>query len=251
MITRKSHEQIALMRRAGRVVAEMHEVCIRAAKPGATTLDVDRVAREVIDRRGARSNFLGYHGFPAVVCTSPNDVIVHGIPSDTVVLEEGDILSIDCGAIIEGWHADAAVTVPVGEIDDESKRLIQVTRGSLEAAIDQVVEGQPARRRRAPRSRGKAEAAGFTWCASTSATGSAPRCTRTRRSRTTGRPGKGMRLKEGHVLAIEPMVNAGGPETEVLDDGWTVITRDGRRSAHFEHTIAVTDHGPEVLTLPW
>ncbi len=141
VITRKNREQIALMRRAGRVVAEMHEVCIRAAKPGATTADLDRVAREVLERRGARSNFLGYHGFPAVVCTSPNDVIVHGIPSDTVVLDEGDILSIDCGAIIEGWHADAAITVPVGEVDDESKRLIEVTRGSLEAAIDQVVAG--------------------------------------------------------------------------------------------------------------
>src|SRR5438067_8243920 len=122
------------MRRAGRVVAEMHDLCGQAAKPGATTLEIDRVAREVIDRRGARSNFLGYHGFPAVVCTSPNNVIVHGIPSETVVLQEGDIFSIDCGAIIEGWHADAAVTVPVGEIDDESKRLIQVTRASLEAA---------------------------------------------------------------------------------------------------------------------
>ncbi|HZP27985.1 MAG TPA: M24 family metallopeptidase, partial [Acidimicrobiia bacterium] len=106
MITRKSRDQIAIMRRAGKVVAEMHEVCIRAAKVGATTLDVDAAAREVIERRGARSNFLGYHGFPAVVCTSPNEVIVHGIPSDRVVLEEGDILSIDCGAIIEGWHAD-------------------------------------------------------------------------------------------------------------------------------------------------
>ena len=141
MITRKSADQIALMRRAGRVVAEMHEVCIRAAKPGATTLDVDAAAREVIERRGARSNFLGYHGFPAVVCTSPNDVIVHGIPSDDVVLADGDILSIDCGAIIEGWHADAAVTIPVGDVDEESKHLIEITRRSLEAAIDQVVEG--------------------------------------------------------------------------------------------------------------
>ena len=129
------------MRRAGTVVAEMHEVCIRAAKPGATTADIDRAARDVLDRRGARSNFLNYRGFPAVVCTSPNDVIVHGIPSDDVKLEDGDILSIDCGAIIEGWHADAAVTVPVGDIDDESTRLLDVTRASLEAAIEQVVEG--------------------------------------------------------------------------------------------------------------
>ena len=250
MITRKSREQIALMRRAGKVVAEMHEVCIRAAKPGATTLDVDRVAREVIERRGARSNFLGYHGFPAVVCTSPNDVIVHGIPSDTVVLEEGDILSIDCGAIIEGWHADAAVTVPVGEIDDESKRLIQVTRGSLEAAIDQVVEGKQLGDVGAA-VEGKAEAAGFTVVREYVGHGIGTAMHEDPQIPNYGPPGKGMRLKAGHVLAIEPMVNAGGPETEVLDDGWTVITRDGRRSAHFEHTIAVTDHGPEVLTLPW
>ena len=205
----------------------------------------------MIERRGARSNFLGYHGFPAVVCTSPNDVIVHGIPSDDVVLADGDILSIDCGAIIEGWHADAAVTVPIGDVDDESKRLIEVTRRSLEAAIDQVVEGhrlgdvgaavegiaERGRVHRGARVR--------------RATGSAPPCTKTRRCPTTGPAGRGMKLKEGHVLAIEPMVNAGTAETEVLDDGWTVVTADGRRSAHFEHTIAVTDHGPEVLTLPW
>ena len=126
MITRKNTGQIALMRRAGKVVAEMHEVCIRAAKPGATTLDVDAAARDVIERRGARSNFLGYHGFPAVVCTSPNDVIVHGIPG-SYRLKEGDIISIDCGAIIDGWHGDAAFTTGVGTIDPEAARLIEVT----------------------------------------------------------------------------------------------------------------------------
>jgi methionyl aminopeptidase len=250
VITRKSSGQIALMRRAGKVVAEMHEVCIRAAKPGATTLDVDRVAREVIERRGAVSNFLGYHGFPAVVCTSPNDVIVHGIPSETVVLEEGDILSIDCGAIVEGWHADAAVTVPVGEVDDESKRLIQVTRASLEAAIEQVVAGRQLGDIGAA-VEGKAEAAGFTVVREYVGHGIGTAMHEDPQVPNYGPPGRGMRLKEGHVLAIEPMVNAGGPETELLDDGWTVVTRDGRRSAHFEHTIAVTDHGPEVLTLPW
>jgi len=250
VITRKSREQIALMRRAGKVVAEMHEVCIRAAKPGATTLDTDRVAREVIERRGARSNFLGYHGFPAVVCTSPNDVIVHGIPSDTVVLDEGDILSIDCGAIIEGWHADAAVTIPVGEIDDESKRLIHVTRASLEAAIEQVVAGRQLGDVGAA-VEGKAEAAGFSVVREYVGDDIGTAMQQDTQVPNNGPPGRGMRLKEGHVLAIEPMVNAGGPETEVLDDGWTVITRDGRRSAHFEHTLAVTAHGPEVLTLPW
>src|SRR2546423_8992579 len=130
---RRSSEEIAKMRRAGRVVAEMHEACIAAAKPGVTTADLDRVARDVLERRGARSNFLNYHGFPAVICTSPNDVIVHGIPGG-YRLEEGDILSLDCGAIIEGWHAAAALTIPIGEIDEESRRRIDVTRHSLEPA---------------------------------------------------------------------------------------------------------------------
>jgi methionyl aminopeptidase len=249
MITRKNPAQIALMRRAGKVVAEMHEVCTRAAKPGATTLDVDAVAREVLERRGARSNFLGYNGFPAVVCTSPNDVIVHGIPSDKVVLEEGDILSIDCGAIIEGWHADAAVTVPVGEIDDESKRLIAVTRQSLEAAIEEVFEGHRLGDIGAA-VEGIAEGAGFTVVREYVGHGIGTAMHEDPQIPNYGPAGRGMKLKEGHVLAIEPMVNAGTAETEVLDDGWTVITADGRRSAHFEHTIAVTEHGPEVLTVP-
>jgi methionyl aminopeptidase len=249
VITRKNRDQIALMRRAGKVVAEMHERCGAAAKPGATTLDIDRVAREVIDRRGARSNFLGYRGFPAVVCTSPNHVIVHGIPTGDVVLEEGDILSIDCGAIIEGWHADAAITVPVGEIDAESQRLIDVTRASLDAAIEQLVEGNRLGDVGAA-VEGKAEAAGFTVVREYVGHGIGTAMHEEPQVPNYGPAGRGMKLKEGHVLAIEPMVNAGGPETEVLADGWTVVTRDGRRSAHFEHTIAVTEHGPEVLTLP-
>jgi len=249
VITRKTKDQIALMRRAGKVVAEMHEECIRAAKAGATTLDVDRVAREVIDRRGARSNFLGYHGFPAVVCTSPNDVIVHGIPSDSVVLHDGDILSIDCGAIIEGWHADAAVTVPIGEIDDESQVLIDVTRRSLELAIDQVVEGHRLGDIGAA-VEGIAEKNGFTVVREYVGHGIGTAMHEEPQVPNYGPAGRGLKLKEGMVLAIEPMVNAGSAETVVLDDGWTVVTRDHHRSAHFEHTIAVTEHGPEVLTLP-
>ena len=249
MITRKTKDQIALMRRAGKVVAEMHEECIRAAKAGATTMDVDRVARDVIDRRGARSNFLGYHGFPAVVCTSPNDVIVHGIPSDSVVLREGDILSIDCGAIIEGWHADAAVTVPIGDIDDESQLLIDITRRSLELAIEQVVEGHRLGDIGAA-VEGIAEENGFTVVREYVGHGIGTAMHEEPQVPNYGPAGRGLKLKEGMVLAIEPMVNAGSAETVVLDDGWTVVTRDHRRSAHFEHTIAVTEHGPEVLTLP-
>jgi methionyl aminopeptidase len=249
LITRKNATQIALMRRAGAVVAEMHERCIRAAVPGATTLDVDAVAREVLAERGARSNFLGYHGFPAVVCTSPNEVVVHGIPRAEVVLREGDILSIDCGAIIEGWHADAAVTVPIGEVDDESTRLMDVTRASLDAAIEQVVEGRRLGDIGAA-VEGIAERAGFAVVREYVGHGIGTAMHEEPDVPNYGPAGRGMKLKEGHVFAIEPMVNAGGAETEVLDDGWTVVTRDGRRSAHFEHTIAVTDHGPEVLTLP-
>jgi methionyl aminopeptidase len=249
LITRKNAEQVALMRRAGEVVAEMHERCIRAAVPGATTLDVDAVAREVLAMRGARSNFLGYHGFPAVVCTSPNDVIVHGIPSADVVLRDGDILSIDCGAIIEGWHADAAVTVPIGDVDDESARLMEVTRRSLEAAIDQVVEGHRLGDIGAA-VEGIAERGGFSVVREYVGHGIGTAMHEDPNVPNYGPAGRGMKLKEGHVLAIEPMVNAGTAETEVLDDGWTVVTLDGRRSAHFEHTIAVTEHGPEVLTLP-
>jgi methionyl aminopeptidase len=251
VITRKSREQIALMRKAGKVVAEMHEVCVRAAKPGATTADVDQVAREVLDRRGARSNFLGYGNppFPSVVCASPNEVIVHGIPSEKVVLREGDILSIDCGAIIEGWHADAALTVPVGDIDDESKRLLEVTRTSLEAAIEHVTQSDRLGDIGAA-VEGVAEAAGFSVVREYVGHGIGTAMHEEPQIPNYGPPGRGLKLKEGMVLAIEPMVNAGGAATELLADGWTVVTKDRRRSAHFEHTVAVSANGPEVLTLP-
>jgi methionyl aminopeptidase len=249
VITRKSRDQVALMRRAGKVVAEMHEECVRAAKPGVTTADIDQVARDVIERRRARSNFLGYHGFPAVICTSPNEVIVHGIPGG-YVLHEGDILSIDCGAIIEGWHADAALTIPIGEVDDESRRLIEVTRHSLELAIDEVVSGNRLSDVGAA-VENVAQAAGFSIVREYVGHGIGTAMHEEPQVPNYGPPGRGLKLKEGLVLAIEPMVNAGGPGTRTLDDGWTVVTADGRRSAHFEHTVAVTEHGPEVLTLPW
>lgn len=249
MITRKTAEQIALMRRAGRVVAEMHEACTRAARPGATTLDVDAAARAVLERRGARSNFLNYHGFPAVVCTSLNEVIVHGIPSETVVMDEGAILSIDCGAIIEGWHGDAAITIPIGEIDDESQRLIDATRACLEDAIEEIVAGNRLGDiGHAVESR--ALAAGFSVVREYVGHGIGTAMHEEPQVANYGPPGRGMKIHEGHVLAIEPMINVGTHETQTLADGWTVVTRDGKRSAHFEHTIACTEHGPEVLTLP-
>jgi methionyl aminopeptidase len=235
------------MRRAGRVVAEMHEECIRAAKPGATTADLDRAARDVLDRRNARSNFLNYHGFPAVACISPNEVIVHGIPGPRR-LEEGDIVSIDCGAIIEGWHADAAVTVPVGKIDEESQRLIAVTRAALGAAIREVRAGNRLTDLGAA-CEGVVTAAGFSVVREYVGHGIGTAMHEEPDVPNYGPPGRGLKLKPGVVLAIEPMVNVGEPGTLLLDDGWTVVTADGARSAHFEHTVAVTDDGPEVLTV--
>ena len=236
------------MRRAGRVVAEMHEECTRAAKPGATTGDLDAVARDVLDRRGARSNFLNYHGFPAVACVSPNEVIVHGIPGDRV-LEEGDIVSIDCGAIIEGWHADAAITVPVGAIDTAAQRLIDVTRASLDAAIVHVVEGQTLGDLGAA-VEGLVKDNGFAVVREYVGHGIGTAMHEPPDVPNHGRAGRGMRLREGVVLAIEPMVTEGRATTRLLDDGWTVVTADGKRAAHFEHSVAVTEHGPEILTLP-
>lgn len=250
MITRKSADQIALMRRAGRVVAEMHEVCVRAAVPGATTADVDSAAREVLARRGARSNFLDYHGYPAVICASPNEVIVHGIPGE-YRLAEGDILSIDCGAIVEGWHADAAVTVPIGDVDDVDRRLIEVTRLSLEAALDEVSAGRTLGDLGAA-VQDVAEGAGFSVVREYVGHGIGTAMHEEPQvPNYAGGPNHRYRLRPGIVLAIEPMVNVGTAETEVLDDGWGVVTADGRRSAHFEHTVALTEHGAEVLTLPW
>jgi methionyl aminopeptidase len=249
VITRKTPEQIALMRRAGTIVAEMHEVCVRAARPGATTADLDLAAREVLERRGAQSNFLGYHGFPAVACISPNEVIVHGIPGDRV-LEEGDIVSIDCGAIVEGWHADAAVTVPVGEIDEESKRLIDVTRRALQASIDATVAGNRLGDVGAV-SEAVVEKAGFTVVREYVGHGIGTAMHEEPQVPNYGPAGRGLRLKPGLVIAIEPMVNAGSARSRVLSDGWTVVTADASRSAHFEHTVAIGEDGPEVLTLPW
>ncbi len=245
---RRNAGELAKMRRAGKVVAEMHEATREAARPGVTTAYLDSVARDVLSRRGATSNFLGYHGFPAVICTSPNDMIVHGIPGD-YVLEEGDILSIDCGAIIEGYHGDAAYTMAIGAVPEEARRLIEVTERSLWAGIEQLVAGH--RLHEVGRAvQDVAEGAGFTVVREYvgHAIGTAMHEQPQVPNYWPGSPGPV--LKTGMVYAVEPMVNAGSPETRVLDDNWSVVTADGHLSAHFEHTIAVTDDGPEVFTLP-
>ena len=236
------------MRRAGRVVAEIMEATRRAIRPGVTTRELDAVARGVLDGRGARSNFLNYHGFPAVICTSPNSMIVHGIPGD-YVLAEGDILSIDCGAIVEGYHGDAAYTAGVGEISPAATRLLEVTERALWAGIDELVIGQ--RLHEVGRAvQDVAEAAGYSVVREYvgHAVGTEMHESPQVPNYWPGTPGP--TLKEGMVFAIEPMVNVGTYDTYVLEDGWGVMTQDGQLSAHFEHTIAVTDNGPEVFTLP-
>jgi methionyl aminopeptidase len=245
-VLRKSREQLAKMRQAGRVVAEMHD-CIRAAiRPGISTAELDLIGREVLARRGATSNFLGYHGFPAVICTSPNDMIVHGIPG-RYRLKEGDIISIDCGAIIDGWHGDAAFTAPVGEVSPEATRLMEVTERSLYAGIEQIVDGN--RISDIGHAVQKvAEAAGYSVVREYVGHAIGTAMHEKPEVPNYGEPGKGQKLRPGMVFAVEPMVNAGGRQTRTLDDGWSVVTLDGSLSAHFEHTIAVTDHGPEILT---
>jgi methionyl aminopeptidase len=247
-LARRSAAQLASMRAAGRVVAEMHE-CIRLAiRPGVSTLELDRIGREVLDRRGAASNFLGYHGYPAVICASPNGVIVHGIP-DATVLEEGDIVSIDCGAVVDGWHGDAAFTAPVGTVDAAARDLIAATEASLAAGIAAMVAGNHLSDI-GHAVQTVAEAAGFAVVREYVGHGIGRAMHEPPDVANYGPPGRGPELVPGLALAVEPMLNAGSAETVLLDDGWSVVTADGSRSAHAEHTIVVTDDGPAIYTLP-
>jgi methionyl aminopeptidase len=236
------------MRKAGKVVAEMHERIRAAIRPGVTTAALDKIGREVIERRGARSNFLGYGHppFPGVICASPNDVIVHGIPGP-YQLEEGDIISIDCGAIIDGWHGDAAFTAPVGEVSVEARRLIEAAHASLDAAIAAMRAGGRLSDIGAA-VQASAEGAGFSVVREYTGHGIGLAMHEPPDVPNWGKPGKGRVLAAGQTYAVEPMVCAGRPDTRLLDDDWTVVTADGRLAAHAEHTIAITDDGPEILT---
>jgi methionyl aminopeptidase len=247
MIILKSPQEVEKMRKAGRITAEARDLVAGAVRPGVTTGDLDAMAEKAIRAAGAVPSFKGYRGFTGSICTSVNDEIVHGIPGKRV-LEEGDLIALDVGAIWEGYHGDSAVSVFVGEPpSDQAEKLVRVTEESLEAGISQIRAG------------GRlsdighavqqvAEGAGFSVVREYVGHGVGQSLHEDPQIPNYGPPGRGVELRPGLVIAVEPMVNVGGWETRALDDGWTVVTADGSLSAHFEHTIAVTEDGPEVLT---
>jgi methionyl aminopeptidase len=251
----KTAGEIDAMRTAGALVARTLAAVSAAAAPGVSTGELDALAEQVIREGGGTPSFLGYHGFPATICASVNDRIVHGIPSLAQVLGDGDLLSVDCGAIVDGWHGDAAVTLPVGTAAPADLALSAACEGALHAGIAAVraddrlsdvsyavqTAVDDAARRDGVTYGIVAEYGGHGIGTSMHMDPFLPNL---------GPPGQGPRMVPGMALAVEPMLTAGDPETCELDDGWTVVTADGRRAAHWEHTVAVTDDGPRVLTLP-
>jgi len=247
MIIGKSKKELDKMRAAGRLVGQVREHLRGLVQPGITTMDLDREAEKMIRDAGALPTFKGYNGFPYSICASVNEQIVHGFPSQ-YVLKEGDIFSIDCGVTLEGFVGDTATTVPVGKVSDEKMRLIRITEECLDRAIQQC---------RAGNHLGDigwavqqhAEANGYSVVRDYVGHGIGRRMHEDPQIPNYGRPGLGQKIKAGYVFAVEPMVNQGSHFTKVLSDGWTVVTVDGKPSAHVEHTIAITEEGPEVLTL--
>lgn len=243
----KTPAELALMAEAGRFLAEVHAEMAKAVVAGATTWDVDQVAAREIKARKCKAAFPGYRGYPATLCISVNEEVVHGIPSKAKVLKEGDIVGCDLGLIWKGFYADSAVTHPVGTISPAAAKLIETTRLSLLAGIAQARPGNRVGDIGAA-VQGVAEAAGYSVVREFVGHGIGRALHEDPAIPNYGRPGTGLRLSPGMVLAIEPMVNLGTADVKVLSDGWTAVTVDGKYSAHFEHTVAVTDDGPRVLT---
>ena len=250
MIVRKSPAEVELMAKAGKVVAELHQVLREAVRPGVTTAELDEIAEREVRGRGGIPSFLGYRGFPATLCTSVNDQIVHGIPSPDVVLREGDLLKIDAGAIVDGYHGDSAVTWIVGGDDTagpEVRELVERTRAGLWAGLEAAVRG-----RRLSDISAAVEAVAtphrYGVVREYVGHGIGRALHEDPHVPNFGRPGRGPRLVPGLVLAVEPMFNLGTAETRTLADDWTVVTQDGSLSSHWEHTVAVTEDGPWVLT---
>ena len=246
MIELKTAGEIDRMRRAGRVVAALLEHLARLVRPGITTKALDEAAQAFLHQQEAQPAFLGYRGFPASICVSVNEEVVHGIPGGRR-LHEGDVVSLDAGAVVDGLYADAATTVTIGNVPAETQRLIETTQHALHEGISQAVVGH----RISDIShavQGVVEGAGFGVVRDFVGHGIGRALHEDPPVPNFGSPNNGPRLRAGMVLAIEPMVTAGHPDVEILSDGWTVITKDRSLAAHFEHTIAITDHGPEILT---
>jgi methionyl aminopeptidase len=243
----KSQSEIDKMRRSGHIVRQVLEELGAIVRPGVTTMDLERTAEQKIKELGAKPAFKGYYDYPCVLCTSVNEEIVHGIPSAKRVLKHGDIVSIDCGVVLDGYYGDAAITLAVGEVSPERKKLMQVTEQSLYKAIEQVRIGN-----RVSDIGGAVqeyvEANGFSVVREFVGHGIGTRLHEEPQVPNFRSHGADMRLREGMVLAIEPMVNSGRPEARVLADKWTAVTADGSSSAHFEHCVAVTRNGPLILT---
>ena len=246
MIELKNPSQLDRMRVAGRIVGETLALMRELAKPGITTLELDRKAEEYIRAQGAIPAFKGYNGFPATLCTSVNEQVVHGIPS-LRYLESGDIISIDCGAVIDGYFGDAALTLPIGEVDEDLLKLLRVTEESLMLGIAQAKLGNRLYDVSNAVQR-HVEANEFSVVRDYVGHGIGRAMHEDPQIPNYGKPGRGPRLEVGMALAIEPMVNMGTYEVRTLKDHWTVVTKDSRPSAHFEHTVAITENGPEILT---
>ncbi|HEY1263235.1 MAG TPA: type I methionyl aminopeptidase [Terriglobales bacterium] len=244
----KSASEIEKMRRSGRIVREVLDHVSTLVKPGATTMDLERAAERKIKEMGAKPAFKGYYDYPCVLCTSINDEIVHGIPSERRMMKAGDIVSIDCGVVVEGYYGDAAVTVPVdGSLAPGTRKLLEVTEAALYKGIEQAKIGNSVGDVGAAVQQ-YVEANGFSVVREFVGHGIGTRLHEEPQVPNFGVKGHGAPLKEGMVLAIEPMVNSGGPEARVLADKWTAVTADGSFSAHFEHCVAVTKDGPVILT---
>ena len=248
MIVRKSTTEIETMGRAGRVVASTLALLGELVKPGVTTGELDEAAEEHIRSEGGVPTFKGYRGFPASICASPNSMVVHGIPGP-YTLREGDLISVDVGVTLDGFVADSAYTFGVGELDGNAKRLLEVCQAALAAGIEQARAGNHVQDISAAVQR-TTERAGFSVVRSLVGHGIGRSMHEEPQVPNFGEPGRGPLLQPGMTLAIEPMINAGGPDVWMAEDRWSISTNDGSLSAHFEHTVAVTDNGPLVLTTP-
>ena len=248
MITIKTPFEIALMRESGKLTRDVLELAGRSIRPGMTTKELDKIAHDFIRDNGAYPSFLGYGGYPASTCISINDMVVHGIPSDDIIIREGDIVSVDVGTILNGWQGDAARTFAVGEISEEKKKLVKVTEECFFKAVENLKSGTPLGDI-GYNVQTHAEANGFSVVRALVGHGIGREMHEDPSVPNYGKKGTGIRLKAGMVIAIEPMINAGVYQVDFMSDGWGVKTRDRRPSAHYENTVAILEDGVEILTL--